>query len=516
MLRSSRTSIAALFLAAALAALQARAGQFLVDLQPMLTQAQRTALTDATKVSRTKAVPSLGKGVEVWDTSMEPKEFERLLAAHGAPAYSKVTGDYRNLFEEIPHGMDVAPDVEKALNVIKQRPTTAVTHVVLMRPEALNAKILLNGFDQSDGFAKPGSLRLNLLPGKTAVVARQSSTQHAPGVLDWSGTVLRVAEDPVETPLGPVTELFPKGIATLSVNDGNIVGRVSVGAETYVITPLGKGFHAIVKINPAKFPLEHPPSHKTLEKAKISFNLGEAELKDRAPKKNSDGTHNDTVSAPVITVGVAYTKSAALALGTALTPSHFADALINITNVSYKNSGVGAVVALSGTKVIDFVETDFDADIARLKRATTGPLADLKRWRHDISANVVVLIVSLDRYCGLAGGILASVGDAYALVSQTCALDNLSFAHEIGHLQGARHDETSDPSDTPFRYGHGYRYPPKWRTIMAYDCDQGCNRIPYWSNPNVKFDGVPMGTPVLNHDARVLTETAAQIHSLRP
>ena len=51
---------------------------------------------------------------------------------------------------------------------------------------------------------------------------------------------------------------------------------------------------------------------------------------------------------------------------------------------------------------------------------------------------------------------------------------------------------------TPFAYGHGYVNGTKWRDIMSYkaSCD-GCPRIPFWSNPTIKFKGEPCRHPRL-------------------
>jgi hypothetical protein len=83
-------------------------------------------------------------------------------------------------------------------------------------------------------------------------------------------------------------------------------------------------------------------------------------------------------------------------------------------------------------------------------------------------------------------------------------------------LQGARHNPENDGTTTPFAYGHGYRSGSSWRTIMAYDCSPTCPRLQYWSNPNVKYGGVPMGTAVTHDNARVLNETASTVGAFRP
>jgi peptidyl-Asp metalloendopeptidase len=100
----------------------------------------------------------------------------------------------------------------------------------------------------------------------------------------------------------------------------------------------------------------------------------------------------------------------------------------------------------------------------------------------------------------LANAIMASASGAFCIVSRVCATVYYSFAHEIGHLQGARHDRYVDNTDySPYTYNHGRTYPTaRWRTIMAYNnvCTaQGvsCTRINWWSNPGINCSGVATG-----------------------
>ncbi|MDR1343695.1 MAG: T9SS type A sorting domain-containing protein, partial [Prevotellaceae bacterium] len=94
---------------------------------------------------------------------------------------------------------------------------------------------------------------------------------------------------------------------------------------------------------------------------------------------------------------------------------------------------------------------------------------------------------------------------------------NYSFGHEIGHLLGCRHDPYVDNTQTPFAYGHGYVNPSNtWRTIMAYpDACGSCTRLLYWSNPNVTYGGVPMGTTSTNNNTRVWNEQSNSIMTFR-
>jgi hypothetical protein len=137
--------------------------------------------------------------------------------------------------------------------------------------------------------------------------------------------------------------------------------------------------------------------------------------------------------------------------------------------------------------------------------------------RNTNTADVGVLIANNTAYCGLASAIGATAATAFVEVYWDCATGYYSFAHEIGHLQSARHDPANDPTNTPYAYGHGYQSTAGgWRTIMAYACSSTtCTRINYWSNPGKTYSGRAMGTTNRNDNHRVLNNTKATVAAFR-
>jgi peptidyl-Asp metalloendopeptidase len=456
-------------------------------------------------------VPSLGKGIEVWRSTSDAHTVQDWLRSEQSVSlHDEITGDYRNFFTQVSQGADLQPDVARNLEAVRKRPTTKEVNVVRTKSSDLTRAMLLNGFGTTDGFASKGTVRLNLFPQLNAVAVKTDVVPHDLSSFTWSGVVQRLAD---QQPGGATTA----GLASLSIQGSDVIGRVSVGKDVYTITPLGRGYHAIAKIDPSRFPPEHPASQKMLE-TKPSRLTPAPEQKDVSPKllKNSDGTVNDIAPAPMISVGVVYTQAAAAQLG-AVTPDQFSRSLIDASNQSYDLSRIQVHLRLAGTTTAPYQESDFDVDVPALVAPEPGtPLAAIHDWRKQIKANVVVLVVALNDACGEAAAIGAEASTAFALVSETCALDNLSFPHEVGHLQGARHDPAADPSSSPYSYGHGYMLKGKWRTIMAYPGDCECNRIGYWSNPAVLKDGDPMGTPDVNDNAMVLNQTAPKVARFQP
>ena len=96
-----------------------------------------------------------------------------------------------------------------------------------------------------------------------------------------------------------------------------------------------------------------------------------------------------------------------------------------------------------------------------------------------------------------------------------CAAITYSIAHEVGHILGARHDRAVDTNSAPFPFAHGYVNGTKWRDMMSYreGCG-GCPRIPYWSNPRIKYKGELTGTAA-SDNARVILEQAEHVSKYR-
>ena len=303
------------------------------------------------------------------------------------------------------------------------------------------------------------------------------------------------------------------GDAVLVVRGNDVTGTINTGTQVYRIKPLGSGLHALILVDRSKLPQEHPPAFKEREMRKINTNKLELYKRLRP----------HVVAKPVISLIVAYTPAAKSAYGDNSANGDGIKAMIQLavseTNQGYLNSGINASVRLAHTYQVNYNETSrsYDTILAHFSGKSDGFMDDIHGLRNSKAADVAVLIINQSAYCGLADDIMATVDSAFALVHYDCATGYYSFGHEIGHLLGARHNHETDNSVEPFAHGHGCRNGNEWRTIMAYNCPvaDGCPRLNYWSNPNVRYNNVPMGTAATHDNARVLNSTAGTIAAFK-
>lgn len=349
--------------------------------------------------------------------------------------------------------------------------------------------------------AQTRELNLNLLPGLNIATRLQSAKTTADGSLVWIGK-------PELNNLLTDAQGAAGDSAILVQRNGLITGNVRVGGELYSIRPLTNGEHVITRVDESRFPPDHPASYDALFRRSLDRQVSQAVA--AAPGNAVAAAANTTIR-----VLVAYTQGVAAKHADM---TSFINLAMAETNQGYANSGIAITSELALATQVTYSETgDFDTDLARFRTKNDGYMDNVHSLRDSNAADLNVLLVTDDAYCGLASDIGSTEATAFAAVSDECATGYYSFAHEMGHLQSARHDPSNDPTNTPYAYGHGYQAPNKaWRTVMAYNCSPSCSRINYWSSPLKTYsDGQVMGTSNKNDNARVLNATAATVAAYR-
>jgi hypothetical protein len=365
-----------------------------------------------------------------------------------------------------------------------------------VRGRAANTRVQLARLASSPTrmLQKGSALRLSVAPGVQVVALGENVEQRSASDISWSGPLQGT-----------------EGWAQLVYGNDGIVGTVTVGRLQYVIEPLGAGMHAVSLLDQNKLPPEHTADNPA----------GASEINDGPgiqATRGGNSTDGDVTIAANTTVNVMVVYTAAAAAATSNINS-LIQLAVDETNQSYVNSGVNITFNRVYTGQVTYSETgrSFSTHVNYLKGTTDGFMDNVHTLRNTYAADVVVLVVNDSEACGQAAAIKATATTAFAVAHYSCITGYYSFGHEVGHLQGARHDRYVDGTLTPYQYGHGFIPASKtWRTIMAYgnNCSN-CTRIQYWSSPLKTYGGVAMGTTTYEDNARVLNLTAGTVAAFR-
>ncbi len=267
--------------------------------------------------------------------------------------------------------------------------------------------------------------------------------------------------------------------------------------------------------------------------------------------KNNDATSRNMMSVcdagstctdVVVDLLILYTDVVRLINGGTASVEAYIAGVVADLNLVNTNSGVTHSFNLKHTEEVNYAESgSSNTDLNRLAGTTDGFMDNAHTLRDGHGADLVGLLVEDGGgFCGL--GQLPVSGSSENYVSTTaftitqygCAGGNRSFAHEVGHNMGLRHDRYVDDNNTPCAESHGYvnqaafvasaPTEKRWRTVMAYnnDCaDNGgfnCIRIGYWSNPSNTLTSDPMGVTASGSEANstyVLNRAACLVSNYR-
>ena len=346
--------------------------------------------------------------------------------------------------------------------------------------------------------------------GNTRIVLNRSSVEQQRNGLIWKGEIAN-----------------QQGSSATFVIVGDVVtGQIiTTSGNGYQIRYLGNGVHSLQEIDRTKFPAEgnstEPPPQPDQDRNQAQV------LAAAAPAVTCNTDPANEID--VLVVFTARTRAAAG--GLAAMQGNVLLAL-QATNDSYANSGINQRVRLAHMQEVNYTESGSSVtDRDRLRNPTDGIMDDVHALRNTFSADVVMLVVENLDDCGRAF-IMNPVSNAFerfgfAVVRRSCSAMNFSFAHELGHLMGARHDWDADgTNNSPFTFNHGFvRTAPSntttrpWRTIMGVPTtNPPTQRIQNWSNPNINFagdaTGVATGSRAANN-AQTLNTTASTVANFR-
>ncbi|HYZ83528.1 MAG TPA: M12 family metallo-peptidase, partial [Bryobacteraceae bacterium] len=266
----------------------------------------------------------------------------------------------------------------------------------------------------------------------------------------------------------------PRSMFAMAVTDGEHHGSLRTeDGKVYSLHYADSGLHWWEQVDVESLPQDAEPLEPTV-----------GALLDSERLADDDGS--------TIDVMVLYTPDARSAQGGVPAMNNLIATAIATTNQAYASSGVIQRLRLVHSAEVAYNETGSGTtDLSRLTNSGDGFLDLAQSLRDTYRADIVTLMVSRSDVCGVSWLFRDMSrdfsGQAFNIVRRDCAVDNLTYGHELGHVMGAAHDEANANSPGAFPYAFGYQHKvqqPYFRTVMAYQCSGGinCPRIAYFSN----------------------------------
>ncbi len=192
-----------------------------------------------------------------------------------------------------------------------------------------------------------------------------------------------------------------------------------------------------------------------------------------------------------------------------------------------ENSETKMSVRLVYSDMVHYTESGSSSQDLSELQAGDGEFAEVHDWRETYGADLVALFAEVSDVGGIAWLLTNRNGNpayGFSLTRVQQAGTTFTHIHEMGHNMGCHHhmDQTTQPGPTIWGNWPGNNWSAGWRwkgddnqmycTIMTYESGQffpdgkDAVRVPYFSNPDIVYEGGFAGHPADGDNARTLRE----------
>jgi hypothetical protein len=310
-------------------------------------------------------------------------------------------------------------------------------------------------------------------------------------------------------------EGWPDSQVILALKRGAFAGSIFIpGCGSFQIQHAGNGWQRVGQLDERQVPscgVDQAPRPSAAQ-ALVLPNNGQPGPRSAANPTPAPPTATTNV---IIDLLVLYTPAASDGAGGPDGMAALIDTAVADANSAYENSQVNARLRLVHTADVNYQETDdINQDLNNLEQGDTGngPIPDVRQLRAQYQADLVCMITeTTGGPFGLANqmqNVDVNFSDqAFSIVQRQFANTYYVMAHELGHNMGCQHDRANSDESGAFSFSYAYRFVVNninYHTVMA---PQPGLPIPYFSNPDVLFLGVPTGVPEDQPDSANNAET---------
>lgn len=287
------------------------------------------------------------------------------------------------------------------------------------------------------------------------------------------------------------------GDVVLTFNKGFVSGLIYSPDAVYEIAPKGDK-NILIELDQTLF----PPCAGEIDP--------ESSLTQRVTVPSGSVDSGDRIDVLVL-----YTAAVRTSAGGDTQAQTIAQQAIAATNTAYINSKIRQRVRLVGSELTALNETgSFNSELSNLRADSAA-----NARRDQLKADLVDMLTNSTAACGigyLMGSQPGNPSFGFTVTARTCAVGNLSFAHELGHNMGSQHNPENGSGPT-YPYGFGHYVNGSFRTVMSYSdpCTSGCTRVAHFSNPIINFNGQATGIDNARDNARSINNTADSIANYR-